>query len=379
MQLIIAPDKFKGSMSAPEAAERIKKAAANVLPGAKLVLLPLSDGGEGLVDSLAGKNRDNLQTSTVTGPLGKPVEAVWGLTDEGNTSVIEMAAASGLHLIPEAEKNPFFTSTYGTGELIKASLDHGCSRLIIGIGGSATNDGGAGMAQALGAKFYDRFGKELETGGVALEKLEKIDISGLDPRLRQVETLVACDVNNPLTGENGAAYVYGPQKGATPEMVEQLDRALQNYARVIKKDLGLEVNEIPGSGAAGGLGAGLITFLGAELRSGIELVLDALKIDQYLPGTDLLITGEGKLDGQSAHGKAPVGVARRAAKYNVPVIALAGSLEGDLDVFHREGITACFAVADGPLSLEESISRGPELLEIKSAEALRLWRTGQTG
>ncbi len=379
MQLIIAPDKFKGSMSAPEAAERIKKAAANVLPGAKLVLLPLSDGGEGLVDSLAGKNRDNLQTSTVTGPLGKPVEAVWGLTDEGNTSVIEMAAASGLHLIPEAERNPFFTSTYGTGELIKASLDHGCSRLIIGIGGSATNDGGAGMAQALGAKFYDRFGKELETGGVALEKLEKIDISGLDPRLRQVETLVACDVNNPLTGENGAAYVYGPQKGATPEMVEQLDRALQNYARVIKKDLGLEVNEIPGSGAAGGLGAGLITFLGAELRSGIELVLDALKIDQYLPGTDLLITGEGKLDGQSAHGKAPVGVARRAAKYNVPVIALAGSLEGDLDVFHREGITACFAVADGPLSLEESISRGPELLEIKSAEALRLWRTGQTG
>lgn len=379
MQLIIAPDKFKGSMSAPEAAERIKKAAANVLPGAKLVLLPLSDGGEGLVDSLAGRNRDNLQTSTVTGPLGKPVEAVWGLTDEGNTSVIEMAAASGLHLIPEAERNPFFTSTYGTGELIKASLDHGCSRLIIGIGGSATNDGGAGMAQALGAKFYDRFGKELETGGVALEKLEKIDISGLDPRLRQVETLVACDVNNPLTGENGAAYVYGPQKGATPEMVEQLDRALQNYARVIKKDLGLEVNEIPGSGAAGGLGAGLITFLGAELRSGIELVLDALKIDQYLPGTDLLITGEGKLDGQSAHGKAPVGVARRAAKYNVPVIALAGSLEGDLDVFHREGITACFAVADGPLSLEESISRGPELLEIKSAEALRLWRTGQTG
>ena len=379
MQLIIAPDKFKGSMSAPEAAEQIKKAAANVLPGAKLVLLPLSDGGEGLVDSLAGRNRDNLQTSTVTGPLGKPVEAVWGLTDEGNTSVIEMAAASGLHLIPEAEKNPFFTSTYGTGELIKASLDHGCSRLIIGIGGSATNDGGAGMAQALGAKFYDRFGKELETGGVALEKLEKIDISGLDPRLRQVETLVACDVNNPLTGQSGASHVYGPQKGATPEMVQQLDRALQNYARVIKKDLGLEVNEIPGSGAAGGLGAGLITFLGAELRSGIELVLDALKIDQYLPGTDLLITGEGKLDGQSAHGKAPVGVARRAAKYNVPVIALAGSLEGDLDVFHREGITACFAVADGPLSLEESISRGPELLEIKSAEALRLWRTGQTG
>ncbi len=373
MRIIAAPDKFKGSMSASRAAEAIVQGIRSVVPDAEIFRFPLSDGGEGLVESLAGRPGGTIESASVTGPLGDTVDAVFGITDNGKTGVIEMAAASGLALVPVEKRNPAITTTYGTGELILAALDRGCEKLIVGIGGSATNDGGAGMARALGVNFLDRDGRALQEGGAELNRLEHIDLSGLDPRLKKTEVLVACDVDNPLTGPGGASHIYGPQKGASPAMVEDLDRALKNYARVIKKELAMEVENLPRAGAAGGLGAGLITFLEARLLSGIELVLDALQIERYLPGCSLLITGEGKLDPQSAYGKAPVGVARKAKEHRVPVIALAGQLEGDTGNFHREGITACFAIADGPLDLEDSMRRGTDLLKTKTAELIRIW------
>ncbi len=379
MRIIIAPDKFKGSMTALEAATAMAEGVKSALPEAEIIVLPISDGGEGLVDALtgAGKGDSALMRTTVTGPLGDPVEAKWGLLDGGRTAVVEMSAASGLTLVPTERRNPAVTTTYGTGELIKAALDRGCNKLIVGIGGSATNDGGAGMAEALGAVLYDAAGEALPRGGAALINLERLDLSNLDPRLKNISTLVACDVDNPLTGPRGASFVYGPQKGASPETVAMLDRALERYAGLLEKELGLDLRAVPGAGAAGGLGAGLIAFLGARLRSGIELVLDTLEIDRYLATGNLLITGEGKFDTQSLHGKAPVGVARRARAYGVPVIVLAGSLEGDPALYHQEGITACFALGDRPMSLQESIDRGPHLAGKITAELLRLWRSGR--
>ncbi len=375
--IIIAPDKFKGSMTAVEAAKSMARGIKAVYPRAELTLLPLSDGGEGLVESLVEAVNGSIETTLVTGPLGAEVEARWGIIRNGETAVIEMSSASGLSLISENLRNPAITTTYGTGELIKAALDRKCSELIIGIGGSATNDGGAGMARALGVKFIDKSGQLLKEGGAELNRLDRIDVSGIDSRLQGKDIKVACDVNNPLTGPQGASHVYGSQKGATPEMAEQLDRALNNFASVVKRDLGLNIDSVPGAGAAGGLGAGLIAFLGAKLHSGIDLVLDTLEIDKILPGCALLITGEGQLDSQSVYGKAPIGAARRARQYNVAVLALAGALEGSLSAFREEGITASFAIADGPLSLKESIDRGPQLLEIKTAEIMRLCKIFQ--
>ncbi len=377
MKFIVAPDKFKGSMKASEAALQIEKGLLQVLPRAEIHKFPLSDGGEGLVEALSSKPGSSLITASVTGPAGQPVKAALGLIDEGKTGVIEMAAASGLALLRDEEKDPRLTTTRGTGELILTALDRGCKKLIIGIGGSATNDGGAGMARALGAKFFDNAGKCLREGGAALQGLERIDTSELDPRLKQAEVLVACDVDNPLTGPQGASHIYGPQKGATDKTAEELDRALKKYARVLEKDLGAAVENVPGAGAAGGLGAGLIAFLEARLISGIELVLEALEIEKYLPGCSLLITGEGKLDAQSTYGKAPIGVARKAKAYQVPVIALSGQLEGELALFHQEGILACFAIADGPLTLKESMGKGPYLLQTKTTELLRLWNAAR--
>ncbi|MFU8794414.1 MAG: glycerate kinase [Dethiobacteria bacterium] len=376
MRLIIAPDKFKNSMTASEAAERIAAGVNSVLPEAELKLLPLSDGGEGLTEALCGAGKGIIFTTEVTDPLGSNIKANWGITDRGDTAVIEMAAASGLALISSRERDPKKTTTYGTGELIRAALDHGCKKLIIGIGGSATNDGGAGMAEALGVKFLDRNGNEIGRGGVELQNLSHIDLSGLDPRLKTADIKVACDVDNPLTGLQGASYIYGPQKGADSGTVTALDRALSQLAAIIKKDLDLDIEQTPGAGAAGGLGAGLMAFLGATLYPGIELVLDALKIENFLPGCNLLITGEGSLDSQSLHGKAPVGIAKRAASHSVPVIALAGRISGDPTKFHQVGINACFAIADGPLTLAESLKRGPELIEHKVRELMLFWSTG---
>ncbi len=377
MKFIIAPDKFKGSMKATEAALQIEKGLLQVIPRADIKKFPLSDGGEGLIEALSSKTGSSIVTKTVTGPAGKPIKAAYGLIDQGKTGVVEMAAASGLALLEDDEKDPRLTTTRGTGELIKSALDQGCQQLIIGIGGSATNDGGSGMARALGVEFFDSAGNLLEEGGAALQGLERIDTSGLDPRLKKVKVLVACDVDNPLTGPQGASYIYGPQKGATEKTAEELDRALKNYARVLEKDLAIKVENVPGAGAAGGLGAGLIAFLNGHLGSGIKMVLEALEIEKHLPGCNLLITGEGKLDAQSAHGKAPIGIARKAKEYGVPVIALSGQLEGELDLFHREGILACFAIANGPLTLKESMEKGPHLLQTKTAELLRLWNAAR--
>lgn len=374
MKIIIAPDKFKGSLTAAEAANAISRGIRGILPKAELKLIPLSDGGEGLIETLAGAGEGTILSTIVSNPLGQKVEARWALINSEQSAVIEMAVASGLSLVPPESQNPGITSTYGTGELIMAALDHGCSEIIIGIGGSATNDGGAGMACALGAKFIDKDGRPLDPGGLELLKLDRVDITNLDPRIKAVSCKVACDVDNPLTGQHGASYVYGPQKGANPDMVKELDRSLAHYASILKKYLGTDVEQIPGAGAAGGLGAGLIVFMGAELRSGIDLVLDTIKIDQELDRADLIITGEGRFDRQSLRGKVPMGIAKRAIKHNIPVIVLAGSVEVDNDELSQAGITAALSITDGSMKLEEAISRGSELLEKKAASLTKVYK-----
>jgi len=373
MRIVIAPDSFKGSLSAFAVAEAVERGVKRVVPEAECVLLPLSDGGEGLVESLVEATAGTYHEFQATGPLGEPVWAKLGVLGDGSTGVIEMAQASGLPLVPPEKRNPLFTTTYGTGELIRCALDLGCTQLVIGIGGSATNDGGMGMAQALGVRFLDADGRELGPGGAELARLEKIDISGLDPRLAEAKIEVACDVDNPLTGPSGASHIYGPQKGATPAMVEQLDRALMHYAEVIRKDLGKDVESVPGAGAAGGLGAGLMAFLGGRLVSGIQLVFRVLDFERQVQGADLVFTGEGKFDAQSAFGKVPVGVARACRAFGIPVIVLAGTVTLDSEELHGEGITASFSVLNQPMSLEEAMARTAELVEFQAAQVMRLW------
>ncbi|NLM39195.1 MAG: glycerate kinase [Firmicutes bacterium] len=376
MRVVIAPDSFKGSLSAWEAAAAIERGVKRAAPNCETVLLPLSDGGEGLVESLVEATNGTYHEFHIMGPLGEPVWAKLGVLGDGETAVIEMAQASGLTLIPEEERNPLLTTTYGTGELIRLALDLGCRHLIIGLGGSATNDGGAGMAQALGVRLLDSAGDSLGLGGAELARLASIDVSELDPRLNNVKIQVACDVTNPLTGPQGASAVYGPQKGATPKMVEQLDQALANYAEVIRKDLGIDVESVPGAGAAGGLGAGLLAFLRAELVSGIELVLNTVNFRAAVDTADLVFTGEGKLDAQSAYGKVPIGVARACKPMGIPVVVLAGSVELDTQPMYDDGITACFAVANGPMTLEESMDQAAKLLEFKAEQVMKVWLAG---
>lgn len=376
MRVVIAPDSFKGSLSAWAAAAAIERGIKRAAPNCETVLLPLSDGGEGLVESLVEATNGTYHEFHIMGPLGEPVWAKLGVLGDGETAVIEMAQASGLTLIPEEERNPLLTTTYGTGELIRLALDLGCRHLIIGLGGSATNDGGAGMAQALGVRLLDSAGDSLGLGGAELARLASIDVSELDPRLNNVKIQVACDVTNPLTGPQGASAVYGPQKGATPKMVEQLDQALANYAEVIRKDLGIDVEPVPGAGAAGGLGAGLLAFLRAELVSGIELVLNTVNFRAAVDTADLVFTGEGKLDAQSAYGKVPIGVARACKPMGIPVVVLAGSVELDTQPMYDDGITACFAVANGPMTLEESMDQAAKLLEFKAEQVMKVWLAG---
>ncbi len=373
MPIVIAPDSFKGSLTSAEVAEAMAKGVKRVLPQADMTLLPLSDGGEGLVDSLVVASGGRLAEFDVTGPLGTPVTAKMGLMGDGQTAVIEMAQASGLILVPENKRNPLVTTTFGTGELIKKALELGCSHLIIGIGGSATNDGGMGMAQALGFRFFDEQGQPLGQGGGELARLARIDASGRDPRLDDVTIEVACDVNNPLTGPQGAAHIYGPQKGATSEMVEFLDAALSNYDQILQRDLGQDVGKVPGAGAAGGLGAGLMALLGGLLVSGIELVLDVLDFDKKVKGACLVLTGEGKFDAQSAFGKVPMGVAHRARKLGVPVVVIAGSVLPSAEILHGEGVTAYFSILNQPMSLNEAMDHGAELVENQVAEVMRLF------
>lgn len=370
-KIVIAPDSFKGSMSAREAAEAIERGIKAVCPNVIIEKIPMADGGEGTVETLVDATGGRAIKVNVLGPLGEERESYFGILGDGKTAVIEMALASGLPLVPKEKRNPLVTTTYGTGQLIKAALDQGCREFIIGIGGSATNDGGVGMAQALGVRFLDAEGKEIPFGGGSLNRLEKIDTSKIDPRLKECKVMVACDVNNPLCGPKGASAVFGPQKGATPEMVELLDRNLAHLAAVIKRDVGEDVKDFPGAGAAGGLGAGLMAFCHAQLQRGIEIIIQATRLAEKMAGADLVITGEGQMDFQTAHGKTPMGVATVAKSMNIPVIALVGKIGRGADMLYDQGIDAIFSIAEGPMELEECMKNGAELMERAANRVMR--------
>jgi glycerate 2-kinase len=369
MKIVIAPDSFKESMTAAEVCAAVEAGFQKVFGDAEFVHVPVGDGGEGTVQSVVDATDGRIVEVTATGPLGEKVNAFYGLTGDGKTAVIEMAAASGLHLVPREQRNPLVTTTRGTGELILDALDKKVERIVLGLGGSATNDGGAGMASALGVKFLDVNGKELRPGGEALSELLTIDTSDMDPRLKSVKVDVACDVTNPLTGPLGASAVFGPQKGATPEMVGVLDVSLKRYAEAVERNLGLQVNELPGAGAAGGLGAGVVAFLDGKLQSGIDLVLDVIRFEDAVRDADLVITGEGRIDSQTVHGKAPVGVAKRAKAMaaDVPVVAITGSIGPDYEAVFEHGIDAVFSIVNGVISLEEALANGSVNVE-KTAE-----------
>jgi len=383
MKIIIAPDSFKGSLGAGEISRRIAEGIARVVPDAGCILMPVADGGEGTVDAFLTGAGGTLQFATVHGPLGITVPAAYGLLPDG-TGVIEMAAASGLTLVGEARRNPLLTTTRGTGELIQTLLDGGCRRIIIGIGGSATNDGGVGMAQALGVSFLDSEGRELGPGGGALSALARIDRSGIDPRLAECEIIIASDVTNPLVGERGASAVYGPQKGATPDMVRVLDANLGRLADIIENETGLRVHELPGAGAAGGLGAGLIAFCGAHIASGIDTVLDAVGFDAAVSDADLVFTGEGRIDGQSVYGKVPVGVALRAREATrgrqtkLPVIAIVGGIGPGAEAVYGYGIDAIISIVNGPMSLADAMEQTGPLLADAAERTMRLVMAGRT-
>lgn len=372
-RIVIAPDSFKESLDAPRVAAAIAAGIKRALPEVETIEVPLADGGEGLTSTLVAATAGRLMTATVTGPLGEPVTASWGILGDGKTAVVEMAQASGLPLVPREKRNPLFTTTYGTGELIRHALDAGCRRLIVGIGGSATNDGGAGMAQALGIRLLDSNGQDIPPGALGLEQLYRIDIQNLDPQVKEAEILVACDVDNPLCGPRGAAAVYGPQKGATPEMIPRLDAALARLADIIARDLGKQVRDLPGAGAAGGLGAGLVAFLGAVLRPGIELVMEAVNLESILAeGADLVITGEGEINSQTAHGKVPVGVARLASKYGIPVVALVGSIGEGANTVFDHGIKGFMSIVPRPVSLSFCLENAANLLTDAAERLIRL-------
>lgn len=377
MKIVVAPDSFKENLSARDVAEAIAAGVRDAAPGAEVVCVPMADGGEGTVEALVDATSGRLVEREVTAPLGDKRRARFGILGDGATAVIEMASASGLPLVPPERRNPLLTTTFGTGELIAAALEAGVEKILIGIGGSATVDGGAGMAGALGVRLLDAGGSDVPPGGGGLARLDRIDVSGIHPRVADVSVEVACDVENPLTGATGAARVYGPQKGATPEQVEILDAALGRLAEVIRRDLGVDVASIPGSGAAGGLGAGLVAFLAAVLRGGVDMVVEAVRLDEKMKGASLVITAEGRLDRQSAFGKTPIGVAAAAKKLGLPVVALAGSVgEGAREVLDR-GIDAFFSIAPGPMSLDESFRRAPELLRRTAAHVMRLHLIGK--
>ncbi|EPG9693682.1 TPA: glycerate kinase [Klebsiella aerogenes] len=356
MKIVIAPDSYKESLSALDVATAIETGFREIYPHAEYVKVPVADGGEGTVEAMVAATQGHIVQVSVTGPLGEPVNAFYGLSGDMRCAYIEMAAASGLESVPPTRRNPLLTTSWGTGELIRHALDAGVSQIIIGIGGSATNDGGAGMAQALGAKLLNAGQQQIAPGGGALETLARIDLSELDPRLADCRIDVACDVTNPLTGPQGASAVFGPQKGATAAMIERLDRGLQHFAQIIDRDLDIDVLSLEGGGAAGGMGAALYAFCGANLRPGIEIVTDALGLADLVADADLVITGEGRIDSQTIHGKVPVGVAKVAKRYNVPVIGIAGSLTADVGVVHQHGLDAVFSVLYSVCTLDEALA-----------------------
>lgn len=379
MKIVIAPDSFKESLSALEVATQIEAGFRDVFPVWTYRKVPVADGGEGTVAALVAATGGRIVRRSVTGPLGAPVEAFFGISGDGRTAVVEMAAASGLALLPPAWRDPLAASSYGVGELLLAALDAGVRAIVLGIGGSASTDGGAGMAQALGVRLLDAQGRALAAGagGGALGALTRIDASGLDPRLRQCAIQVACDVDNPLTGPNGAAAVFGPQKGATPAQVAQLEANLRHYAAVIELDLGVAVAARPGAGAGGGLAAALVALLGAPLRPGVEIVAEALGLEALLADADLVVTGEGRLDGQSAHGKAPLGVARIARRLGKPVLAIAGGLDAGAARLHAQGIDAMFGAVQRPCTLEQALAEAAANLRAAARNVAEAIRIGQ--
>ncbi|HEY5560264.1 MAG TPA: glycerate kinase [Clostridiaceae bacterium] len=372
MKIILAPDSFKGSLSAFEVCKSIEKGIRKVFYDAEIVSSPMADGGEGTVQSLVDATNGKLLTLKVKGPLLKEVDAFYGMLGDGKTAVIEMASASGITLITKEERNPMLTTTYGTGEIIKHALDLGCRNFILGIGGSATNDGGAGMVNALGAKLLDEKGYEIDLGGGALNRLQSIDLSGMDARIKQSNIEVACDVNNPLCGENGTSYIFGPQKGADMDMVITLDKNLSHYAEMVKKYLGISIKDYPGAGAAGGLGGGLFAFLNAKLKSGIDIVIETTAFEEKLKDADLVITGEGMIDYQTQYGKTPYGVAKLAKKYDIPVIAIAGGIGENAEELYSKGFDSIFSIVDKPMSLEHAIENCDLLLQNTAERIMRL-------
>jgi len=362
MRIVVAPDSFKGSLSARCVADCCVAGIRRVIPDAEFVTVPMADGGEGTVEYLVEATGGHILHLDVTGPLGEVVPSFFGILGDGETAVIEMAAASGLPLVPADKLNPLISTTKGTGELLLAAAAAGCRRVIVGLGGSATNDGGAGMAQAIGISLLDTAGCELPPGGAALARLAKIDTTGLNTALAGMQVIVASDVNNPLTGPIGASAVYGPQKGATPAMVAELDAALAHYGQVIKEQVGKDIVNVPGVGAAGGLGAGLLAFLNAENRSGIEIMMQITRLEEAIAGADVVVTGEGCIDGQTANGKTLSGVARLARKYGKPLIGIAGTVADDAHYLHDHGFDCLFSILNKPMALAEATSNAQRLV-----------------
>jgi glycerate 2-kinase len=376
MRIVIAPNAFKGSLSALEAAEAIADGVRAAVADAELALIPIADGGDGTVDALVAATHGERNTLRVHGPLGDPVDADYGLIEQRSTAVIEMANAAGLALVPARQRDPRITTTYGVGELLQHAYDGGARHFVVGIGGSATNDGGAGMAQALGYHLLDASGYELQPGGLALQRLARIYVGGVHANWKEAAVDVACDVTNPLTGPSGASAVYGPQKGATLEVVAELDAALQHFAEVIRRDLGVDVEHLPGAGAAGGLGAGLVAFTGARLRPGAEMMMETLHLDQRLAGAQLVITGEGRLDSQTARfGKGPAAVARHARNAGIPVVAIAGSVADEKEL--RLLFDGLEATVVEPGSLDEAIKQARPLLVRAATRLMWLVLTGR--
>lgn len=372
MKIVIAPDSFKGSLTAGQAADSIERGVRRVLPHCVVDKIPIADGGEGTVEAMTAATGGRVIRAFVRGPLGEEVEGFFGILGDGKTAVIETACVSGLTLVPPDKRNPMVTTTYGMGQLISKALDIGCRKFIIGLGGSATVDGGAGLLSALGVRLLDKEGRAVPAGGGGLGQLVGIDVSSMDQRVLESEFLVACDVDNPLYGERGAAAVFGPQKGAAPDMVEALDKNLQNYGEVIKKATGRDVSNAAGAGAAGGLGAGLMAFLDASLVPGVDIVLKAVGFEERVKGADLVITGEGSIDNQTLHGKAPMGVAGIAGKYGVPVVAVAGTVKGDVSALYSRGFAAVVGICPGPMTVEEAMEKADVFLADTAERIMRL-------
>ncbi|HHX59243.1 MAG TPA: glycerate kinase [Epulopiscium sp.] len=373
MKIVIASDSYKGSLTAKEVGNYIEAGVLRFNSQIEVVKVPMADGGEGTVQSLVDATEGEIITLQVKDPLLRDIDSFYGILGDGKTAVIEMAAASGLPLLTEEEKDPLIASSYGTGQLIKDALDRGCRRFIIGLGGSATNDAGAGMLKALGVIFKDDTGQEIPVGGIGLLRLKEIDMSNMDIRIKASTIKAACDVDNKLYGLQGASYIFGPQKGADEIMVQQLDKALMNFAQVVSESIGMDVSTIKGGGAAGGLGSAMVAFLNAKLEKGVDIVIEQTQLHKAMENADLVITGEGMIDYQTKFGKTPYGVAQVAKELKIPVIAIAGGIGNEANILYEHGFDSIFSIVDKPMTLDESVERCGQLLEDVACRIIRVF------